>query len=785
MAFKIAARTILHLGGELISSDAVALYELIKNAFDAGSKSGVTIQVLVRLPSWPGDFAGRFGELEASVKEVKSTAAKERLSDLKDELLKALDLTAPSADKWAERLRAAKTLADLRDAAEQANKIVISDTGHGMSKSDLNEVYLTIGTRYRREEKESQRHGKANQRPVLGEKGLGRLSVMRLGQRVRVKTTRAGEAHWNLLEIDWSRFSHDSDELLDEIVVEPRTGEVKADRDEHGTTITVSALNSRWAKSNVLEFASNEAAKFNSPFDEEKRYQITLRFNGDIVPILDFDQMVLNNAHAHVSATFTLEKNDPHLRGKVDYRQHNKERTFHLTETSLSSVAGNATSFDTLRALGPFTMEVFWFNRRLLQKREDSGVSISDIIRAWAGGLMLYRDGFRVLPYGDASDDWLDLDSKALASQGYKVNRRQLVGHVDISSLDNPALNDQTNREGLRDSPEKQALVSLLKHILEVELRQFLNQVDAEERARIRLSFDELGERLAKEKKSLRKNLAELRKHRSETPHEQLLFKGIDEAVDSLEHMMDEAQALADEFERGRSQMIHLAGLGLMVEFLAHELNRATQHALGTLAEGKSSTRPLSPQALQNLELQLKTLQKRLSTLDPATTSGRNRRERFDIALLAQQTLDGHAAEFQRHNIPQPSVKVLPRAKVIEVLMVKGMVIQVLENLLSNSVYWLKQEQRVHPRFTPNIEVEVDADSRELRVTDNGPGVSESDAEHLFKPFFTRKPPGEGKGLGLYISREIAHYHKAELFLSDERRIHAKKRNTFVLTLPK
>ena len=44
MGFKIAARTLLHLGGELISSDGVALYELIKNAFDAGSTEGVHIE---------------------------------------------------------------------------------------------------------------------------------------------------------------------------------------------------------------------------------------------------------------------------------------------------------------------------------------------------------------------------------------------------------------------------------------------------------------------------------------------------------------------------------------------------------------------------------------------------------------------------------------------------------------------------------------------------------------------------------------------------------------------
>ncbi len=41
--FKVTARTILELGSELISSDIIAFYELIKNGFDAGSDRGVEI----------------------------------------------------------------------------------------------------------------------------------------------------------------------------------------------------------------------------------------------------------------------------------------------------------------------------------------------------------------------------------------------------------------------------------------------------------------------------------------------------------------------------------------------------------------------------------------------------------------------------------------------------------------------------------------------------------------------------------------------------------------------
>jgi len=72
---------------------------------------------------------------------------------------------------------------------------------------------------------------------------------------------------------------------------------------------------------------------------------------------------------------------------------------------------------------------------------------------------------------------------------------------------------------------------------------------------------------------------------------------------------------------------------------------------------------------------------------------------------------------------------------------------------------------------------------REIQVSDNGPGIPRESREDMFQPFVTTKPPGEGKGLGLYISREIAHYHGAELVLSDNRTVHKNRLNTFILML--
>ena len=162
---------------------------------------------------------------------------------------------------------------------EEANYIEFADTGDGMSLADLNTAFLTIGTRNRLQERDEQRRALARDnvwpsRPVLGEKGVGRLAAMRLGRRLHVRTTTAGEACWNLLDIDWGRFSHDSDKLLEEVPVEPRRGPQKDDRAVCGTTIRIAALSAEWSSKKLEEIARKEFSKLTDPFVARGVYPI-------------------------------------------------------------------------------------------------------------------------------------------------------------------------------------------------------------------------------------------------------------------------------------------------------------------------------------------------------------------------------------------------------------------------------------------------------------------------------------------------------------------------------
>ena len=143
--------------------------------------------------------------------------------------------------------------------------------------------------------------------------------------------------------------------------------------------------------------------------------------------------------------------------------------------------------------------------------------------------------------------------------------------------------------------------------------------------------------------------------------------------------------------------------------------------------------------------------------------------------------LDNHEREFARHGIDL--VLHLPEGE-FTIRAVRGMVIQILENLVVNAAYWLKRQAEYEDGFLPQLVVTVDEDRRRVVVQDNGPGVPVSRNERIFQPFVTTKPSGMGKGLGLFIARDMAEYHDWSLQTeSKQGRVRPNRVNGFVLQM--
>ncbi|MBB5260812.1 sensor histidine kinase [Rhizobium leguminosarum] len=775
MAFKITARTLLELGAELISSDSVAIYELVKNSVDADSDV-VRVDVQCILPY------SRYIQALEILDEASVPVA-----DLRQNVERWLAADAPVAAKrrFLASLDAASNTSSFRQAIisayEAGNYIQVADDGDGMSLRDLDEIFLTIGTRSRRKKKaEWTRDGTTPPRPLLGDKGVGRLSVMRLGDRLEVVTSTAGERRWNELNINWGLFNHDSDALLHEVDVEPNVGQVKADPKVSGTTIRISRLRSDWDRQKFGDLLKSDFSRMVDPFDRRRGNRLfRITYNGEQVTLPVIAKRLFDLAHAVVVCDFAYtDDGAAKLTGEMDYRLHtHKKKTINLNEVQLVSLAATKSS-KVLRSLGAFRVEFLWFNRIHLTALEGLGTKndVLDLVRQWSGGLMVFRDGFRINPYGGPDDDWLQLDKRAFGRRGYKLNRQQVIGRVNLSWR-NRHLVEQTNRQGLVDNEHKEALVAVLQRILE-DFKTFSQQVDDDLKKEDLTSLDVLKNRVASAKTDLQKRIRQIA---VDAPSQAGALNEVERLVKQLAAQIDGVDEIIDDYKDERRKFVHLAGLGLMVELILHELGRASGNTLSTLEGVDAAILPGKlPAVFTTLETQLKTLQKRIQTLDPLSTARRQTKEPFVVQEIVQQIVDARSAQAQRH-----SVAVLISSDLKQpwrIRAVKGMLIQILENLLSNSFYWLKQQMVIDAKFKPRIEISIDAGGQTISVTDNGPGIPAEEAEEVFKPFVSAKPPGHGSGLGLYIGRELAEYHNWQLYLAPGSKP-SQQLNTFVLDL--
>ena len=457
-----------------------------------------------------------------------------------------------------------------------------------------------------------------------------------------------------------------------------------------------------------------------------------------------------------------------------------EKRVFALPELE-GSITGTSREvpLSALDDLGDFQFEAYWFNRQRLGAIDSIGNrnEVRELQRRWSG-ILLFRDGFRVLPYGEDDDDWLALDRRALGSTGYLLNKAQFVGYVSISRLRNPMLIDQTNREGLRVCPEQQAFIGLLQLAIQYHLRDFLKDVQRRHKDQP-LDMTEATtdvSNLAKRAKAALRKIKHIAPTSAET-------------VDELQHtffeimeFFDRAQARILEVESENRQMMQMAGVGLLVEVVAHELARSTENALGALEALRRQNVPDQIGGLlRALRSEMTSVSKRLRVLDPLSVSGRQRKEAFNLGALIEDILSGHELQFERHGV---RLRVSVADHRVRIRAVKGMIVQIIENLISNSLYWLDLRRQHEPGFRPVISISVEDGPLTIAHEDNGRGIAKENQEKIFRAFFSLKEKTKRRGLGLYIARECAEYHGGKLTLDGKVNRETGRLHRFILELP-
>ena len=736
--FDVHPSVVLKLGEELIADEFTAIVEAAKNGYDAGAS---TIRIRI-------------------------------------------DTENPPEERFHSKYPKAK------------GTILISDNGEGMDAATLNAGWLIISYSRKRDIKRDASLGRRTLRRVpLGDKGIGRLGLQRLGENVEVFTS-TGDGTGHHVSFTWKDF--ETAKTLSEVpvTIEPARRKLK-----QGTEILVSGLKrpQLWKGPQGRDRLQAKLSQMVSPFDELRECDVQATLNGTSLDLAQFSRRVLAVAEQHYQFTFdglrlaitgeytldylriaaanspavlaAIETDDGRalieylssrggaVAGELTVRQKPSVRVFASRAIALESLGDVAVDKGSPVSPGPFKGEFFHFDRR----ERASGFERANDFKVFLDtqrGVRIYRNGFAFGRYGVDGTDWLGLgESWTAGTSWYGLKPANILGYISVSARDNPLLEEKTDREGLTDSPAASNFFRLVQVVI-----QFANAVNTHLRRRLldyekELRLVESGEpNLDAETVARRLGQARTAAKRVRSA---VLRPGLEklptvEEVDEVDKALSLGQALTAEVERLKLEMratMDLAALGLTAEALSHEIaNVADQLAQRTKAVavvlGKADADPRVGEFVEYVRGAVAALRKQLAHLAPALRFARERRERFDVRDFIRNQVDFFTERLQAKSI---QLKLDLGDDAFPVRTSRGKLTQVVDNLVLNSEYWLSEKLRRDGKGHGWIKFRVRPPH--LFVSDSGPGIDTSIEARLFQPFVTLKP--KGRGLGLFIVRGL------------------------------
>ena len=439
-------------------------------------------------------------------------------------------------------------------------------------------------------------------------------------------------------------------------------------------------------------------------------------------------------------------------------------------------------------------------------------------------GIRVYRDGFGIR----VGEDWLGLGRQWTGGRSYYGLRPgNVLGFVAISARENPDLVETTSREGFQETPHFENFFGLLSEFVRFagDAQEFLRrgtldfvkeQRDLEagvgpddDHSSITGRIGEVAGKLTAHKRRVERQVGSLRKAtvgaaktlgdvRGDLGHIAPEDGAVSRAIVALEGEIEDASRAEEEIRRQVTEALahaselkdtqevldrrwetlneHVAGLyesvslGLTAEVLSHEINniadRLAEKSTAVLREARKGTvrRATVVAYVEEVRSSVTGMRKQLAHLTPSLRYVREKREPIDVPAFLAELVEFYEARLAVNRIEMTVERESPE---FVVHMNKGKLTQVFDNVVLNAEYWLKEAIRAGAIRKGEICVVVDAPR--VRVGDNGRGVEESVEDELFAPFVTMKRKGEGRGLGLFVCRQLLESESCRIELLPKR----------------
>lgn len=709
--FKPKAHILILLGEELIKSPVMAIYELIKNAYDADSK-------IVNV-----DF---------------------------------------------------ENIEDLNSA-----KITIEDFGTGISKEVIENVWFEPGTDFRKPIINGIRQIKRSPifyRIPMGEKGVGRFAVHKLGHKIKLISRPAKISKYQdkitselldyeiIVEIDWRKFSQSN--YLEDVKIEWKINKAPSTfrfKETHGTFIEISALKENWTRGMARQLKRNTLSML-SPKNNSDKFKINLNFNNlwlnefpDTNKILEdapYKLSVLIDEKYNMTFEYSFElkinsdigtrsiskksknKNDVikyerNIKGELRkyYKEYLLNKEFEIEKIEV--LLDKFDSKDSKLPYGNLLFDIYSYDLDSQSMRDYTySPSIVKNVLKDHSGIKVFKGDLRVYDYGDPGNDWLGLDIKRVNNKSWFSNN-QNIAFIYLDDETSSSLIEKTNREGFIQNEAFDNLVVLMNFIL-TEFK---------------------AERQTDRNKWLQINK---KGHPGSFDSQLSFFKELISKTEfkddeNKQKLLEEATKIEDRYNKDRDTLLIPAGVGMTVSFAIHEIEKLVPRMDETV-----NSNPIDKKMIISQVDELKDYTEGI--LSVLKKGGKK-----EISLIEsiKQALSNYTLRLDSRNI---SVEIHHDENIDSIICDKRILITMIMNIIDNSIYWL---ETVYKDFKGiYISTYKNKNSVSILIVDNGPGFKDN-IENIVSPFFSRKEGGIGIGMYL-IDTVMVQYGKLNIISDKE-----------------
>nr|WP_241413968.1 sensor histidine kinase [Clostridium beijerinckii] len=813
------------IGRENISDVDGAIIELIKNSYDADADC-VFVKFIMPFPNVPKNI-----ELD-------------KLKDIfeKDELNKILTYYELKNNKFIRKNNLDDNqLANLQELLFSKNEIILIDNGTGMSQAIMETSWMNIGT----SDKDINIYSQKG-RIKTGAKGIGRFALDKLSIKSQVYTKNEDDKliYWG---IDWNQFANakllnqvKADlELLDityESMVRKLLGKdfekIKHHDWDSGTIIILKPTREPWTERLFNKVNTN--IKSINPLGTvdtfevfiENEYNNELSYHTDSLSIneSEYDYRIRANYDGNNKMKLSLKRNEIDInKEEVTVEVNKKQYTFPLGEFWSREAFKKDThrrkdynkeiiyeyqiedllkddDINNVNNIGPFSLD-FYF---LKGSNSDFGIVKSinmskrkELLRNFSG-IKLYRDNFKVRPYGDDGSlyDWLSLGQRAQRSPAgvahpygdWRTLPYQTIGSVNISRIDNPKLSDMANREGLSLNDTYYIFINLIQKILE-KFEYDRQYVYREYAAWIKAKSDEVDkvgtivndvnnkyqEKKGKEKESSSKtenNSGSIDDDNQGEKEQEYTKEDYEEAIYTL------GKGAQDELKTSQILMA-FSSSGVITNTFAHEISRISTEmgsriqnirvAIKRLLnykeyEGDEDFNPF--EMLKEAESTDSLLNTWIKVIMNAVESKNFDKENLSLNNFVNEIVENWSPLMEKKYI---TITHEFDDQDVNINISKVDLYLIFNNFFLNSAWFL--EKIISQGRKIYIQIKNENDNILIYLMNNGPTLDESfknNPDEIFNAGVTVKKQDEGTGLGLWITREVVTRNSGQIHVMNK-----------------